>query len=286
MSIVEKAVDKLKESKSGRPGHAPGHEPPEFRTTTTEDARPGPAAEPLRLDLNRLRASGALAPPSMETQVKDEYRRIKRPLLANVSGRGAVAVENGNRIMITSALAGEGKTFTSFNLALSLAQERDISVLLVDGDVARPTTSRILGIQDRRGLLDLLTDERLRPDDLVIPTDIPGLSVLPAGQRHSLSTELLSSERMDSVVDALAQQRSRRIVLFDSPPLLVTSESVALSGPMGQVVVVVKAGQTLRQQVQGAIGLLDPTKAINLVLNQTRQYQGQDYYGGYGYGYE
>lgn len=289
MSIVEKAVDKLRESNTGQ-RRAEADEPAkpaasggERATNGIEDTSGDLRSGELHVVFDRLRAQGVLPAESMAGQVRDEYRRIKRPLLANVTGRGAIAVEHGNRIMITSAIAGEGKTFTTFNLAVSLSQERDISVVLVDGDVARPTTSRVLGLQNRPGLVDLIVDETLQPGDVLVPTDIENLSVLPAGHQNTLSTELLSSERMDAVVRALAQSTSRRVLLFDSPPLLSAPESQALSGPMGQIVMVVKAGTTLQQQVQAAIDMLDPSKAINLVLNQSRRSHG-DYYGSY-YGY-
>lgn len=286
MSIVEKAVDKLRQSDAGH-GRYPGAEPlggegyDDLATATPDAVAEAPGA--VHVDIERLRTQGLAPTEAMASKVRDEYRRIKRPLLANVSGRGAIAVDNGNRIMVTSAVAGEGKSFTTFNLAMSLAQERDITVLLVDGDVARPTTSRALGLQNRSGLVDLVADETLRPEDVLVPTDIGKLSVLPAGRPHPLSTELLSSERMELVMHALAPAGSSRIVLFDSPPLLSAPESLALSGPMGQIVMVVKAGATLQQQVLAALGMLDPSKAINLVLNQSRRSHG-DYYGSY-YGY-
>lgn len=300
MSIIEKALGRQRDPNEN-PAQPPADENTEPQATAAavpatetvaEPAAPaeahGPVAagERIPMDLTRLRRYGIYPPPSMEHQIRDEYRRIKRPLLANASGRGAVPVQRGNLIMITSAMPGEGKTFTSLNLALSIARDPDFSVTLVDGDVARARTSRILGMQERPGLLDLLADERMLASDLILPTDINSLSLLPAGRPHSLSEELLSSHRMSRVLGQLADPSTHHIILFDSPPLLVSPEAVTLSGNVGQIVVVVKAAETLRHQVDAALDLLDEDKAINMVLNQSRGPAGGDYGSYYGYGYE
>ena len=301
MSIIEKALGRQRSNTAESPVRPEPEREPEQNGATTAGAAaavapttppqgtaPIAAGEPVVMDLGRLRRHGIYPPPSMEHQIRDEYRRIKRPLLANATGRGAVAVAQGNLIMITSAMPGEGKTFTSVNLALSIARDPDFTVTLVDGDVARARTSRILGVQERPGLLDLLADERLQPSELILPTDVPSLSLLPAGRPHALSEELLSSDRMSRVLGQLGDASTHHILLFDSPPLLVSPEAVTLSSNVGQIVVVVKAAETLRHQVDAALNLLDEEKAINMVLNQSRGPAGGDYgsYYGYGYGYE
>ncbi|MEX0729843.1 MAG: hypothetical protein WED00_11560 [Aquisalimonadaceae bacterium] len=290
MNTIVKALERLRQSGQGGPSAAPEiGNPPRAGSkapgaadsplgSPSPPARSGP---PLDIDLGQLRRYGIFPPSAMEGTLRDQYRRIKRPLLANATGRGAVAVDRGNLIMVTSAIPGEGKTFTSLNLALSIAQDPDFSVTLVDGDVARAHASKLLGVQDRPGLLDLLADESLRASDLILPTSIESLFVLPAGRPHPLSEELLSSHRMERVVSALADPTPRHIILFDSPPLLATSEAVTLSSSVGQIVMVVKASSTLRQQVTAAIELLDPEKAINLVLNQLLGGAGGSEYGGY-----
>ncbi|MCH8506720.1 MAG: AAA family ATPase, partial [Ectothiorhodospiraceae bacterium] len=235
----------------------------------------------LQIDFRRLRDNGVYPPDAMQPGLKDQYRRIKRPLLANATGRKGIAVERGNLIMVTSAISGEGKTFTSLNLAMSIAQDPDYSVTLVDGDVARASASKLLGVQDSLGLLDLLADETVSAQEVVLQTSVPSLSILPAGRPHSLSEELLSSERMERVVAALADRNTKHIILFDSPPLLASPDAVTLSANVGQVVVVVKAGSTLRHQVVEAVDLLDGSKAINMVLNQSIGGMGGDEYGDY-----
>ena len=238
----------------------------------------------VEVDREALRASGFIAPEDEERAIIDQYRQIKRPLVAHAFGKRATKIEDGHLILVTSALAGDGKTFSCINLALSLAREQDRSVLLVDADIAKAHVSRLFGIEDQKGLMDLLEpDSTLTLSDVILATDVDGLSVMSAGQMHAHSTELLASNRMESLIKALTAQDPDRIVLFDSSPLLATSESRVLSTLMGQVVMVVCAGQTPKPAVLDAIAMIEEGKAVNLVLNQVRNVSGDGYYG-YGYG--
>ena len=242
----------------------------------------GPA---LQIDRDALRAAGLMAPESQARQVADEYRQIKRPLLAGASGRAGGQIERGNLLMVGSAVSGEGKTFTCINLCLSIATEKDWSVVLIDADVAKPHVSRLFGLADAPGLLDLLRDHNLRPSSVVSPTDVPGLAVMPAGGRDDFASELLASERMESICRALAAEDRRRMLVFDSSPLLQTTEAPVLASHMGQLAVVVRADQTSRQQLQSALAKIDPELSVSLVLNQAKSAGFLDYYtGNYGYG--
>jgi exopolysaccharide/PEP-CTERM locus tyrosine autokinase len=243
-----------------------------------------------RVEFNQgaLRDAGLIAPDYHERALADQYREIKRPLIANAYGRRVTQIEQGNLIMVTSAVPGEGKTFTSINLALSIAQEQDHTVLLVDADVAKPHISNIFGLTEMSGLLDLVEDKDRVPESLVLTTDIDGLSILPAGQPRENATELLSSSRMDHVVTALANRYPGRLVLFDTPPLLETSEANAITDLAGQVVLVVKAEDTSHGAVMSALHQLHNDQAVNLVLNQSRVESSKGNYGyghNYGYGY-
>jgi exopolysaccharide/PEP-CTERM locus tyrosine autokinase len=186
--------------------------------------------------------------------------------------------------MMASALPGDGKTFTSINLALSISRERDTTVVLVDADVAKPHISRIFGVDQELGLLDALSDPSLDIESLVLPTDVKGLSILPAGKPREHATELVASSQMKDVVRRLIAAHAHRIALFDSSPLLVSSESRALAAFVGQVALVVRAGRTPRQAVLDAIGHLGEGKSVGLVLNQGRASFSEGLYG-YGYGY-
>ena len=240
----------------------------------------------LHVDGDALRTAGLIAPEYHEQLLANQYRDIKRPLIAHAFGKRATKVHNGNLIMVTSAVSGEGKTFTSINLALSMARERDYSVLLVDADVAKPHTSEMFGAASEPGLLDLLETNSAHVQSMILPTDVENLSVLPAGKPRLNATELLASGAMETLCETLANLEEGQLVVFDSPPVLQTSEAKVLAGFTGQVVVVVKAEETAQDAVVAAVGTLGTEKAVCMVLNQMRMKDGGHQYSyGYGYGY-
>jgi len=297
MSKIQKAIHKIEKLKSAEQENAPML--PLGKVVSERVARGDLGDETQRLatidesklqyriaiDREALRRAGFIAPEDEERVLVDQYRQIKRPLIAHAFGKRATKIADGHLILVSSAIAGEGKTFTCINLALSLAREQDRSVLLVDADVAKSHITRLFGAQDRPGLLDLLDiDTDLDLQDTILSTDIKGMSVMTSGKMRTNSTELLASERMESVIRALSAQDPHRIVLFDSSPLLMTSEARILTTLVGQVVLVVAAEQTPQQAVLDAIATVDEGKPVNLVLNQARHTNGTGYYG-YGYGY-
>ncbi len=243
---------------------------------------------PLRIDLNGLRASGYLPEADNDRKFADLYRQIKRPLLKKaLLGNATETAEESRLIMVTSALPGDGKTFTSVNLAFSLAREKDVAVLLIDADLPKPQISKTFGLQNAPGLSDVLSDERLSPESVVIGTNVRGLSLMPAGPQVGSAAELLGSARMRQIMRSLCAIHPRRVVLIDSPPLLVTSEGRALLSIAGQVVLVVRAGVTPRRAVVDAIALFDERQAGGIVLNEARvgimqRYYGYGTYGSYG----
>ena len=240
------------------------------------------------LDFERIRAAGFLIPDTQRSRIKEEYRHIKRPLLINIDGRGATTVEHPNLIMVTSARPGEGKTFTACNLALSIALERNRTVLLVDADVNKPAIARTLGFEAELGLVDYLVDERMELGDVLVDTNVPSLTVLPAGSQNYLSAELLAGERMRQLAADLSGRYADRIVIFDSSPLLMTTEAGILASLMGQVLVVVEAERTPQSQVKATLDVLDSNRqVVGLVLNKFWPLFGVDSYGyGYGYGHD
>lgn len=287
MSLVEQALKKMQATRGGvapaavRPAigaHVGDH--------TAEPLPPPPprATRVVNITREQLRAAGVLAPEDEERLLVQQYRQIKRPLVANALGRGTPKLPNGQLIMLASALPGDGKTFTSVNLALSLAMEKDVRILLVDADVAKPHISKIFGVEDEPGLLDVLRDEHVDVDSVIMSTDIPGLSILPAGRASETATELLASSRMEAVIAQLGARDTMRIVLFDSPPLLLTTESRALASQVGQIVLVVAAGVTPQQAVLDALELLGEGKSIGLVLNQSDEGANAGYHRYYGSG--
>lgn len=290
MSKIQEALKKIQgaDHESHRGGQA--EEQPLAQVTipqAEEDVEPAPQLDNrlVVVDREQLRKAGLMAPEDQERHVAHQYRIIKRPILNLATGHAADRPEHANLVMIASALPGDGKTFNAINVALSIAVEKDNSVLLVDADVAKPHISKLFGLSDEPGLIDLLVQHDLDIESVVIKTDVPGLSILPAGHPHEFATELLASRRMAEAATRLAEAVPDRIVIFDSPPLLVTSESRVLASRMGQIVLVVCAGKTPQQAVVSAVDSLDSSKAINVILNQAGTILGEGGYGGYGYGY-
>jgi exopolysaccharide/PEP-CTERM locus tyrosine autokinase len=238
----------------------------------------------IDLDLSALHAASIMTPDAPRSRIADEFRVVKRPLIENAARRGAAAIRNGNLIIVTSALPGEGKSFTAANLAMSIAMEMDRTVLLVDADVARPSLPTMLGLPAGQGLLDLLLDESLDVSDVLMKTNIDTLSILSSGTPHIRATELLASEAMTRLLDEMAQRYSDRLIIFDSPPLLVTTEARVLASHMGQVLVVVQAEHTSSADVSQALSTIENCPVKLMMLNKRRTTADGSY--GYGYGYE
>jgi protein-tyrosine kinase len=287
VTIVERAIEKLKRQNPAHPGLAPAR--PVGSIVQDIPAVDGDQTLPTNVNARRvvinrdaLREAGYLPESSRERRFADHYRQIKRPLIAKAAMAESGALSS-RVIMMASALPGDGKTFTSINLALSMARERDISVILVDADIPKPHVSRIFGVDAEPGLMDALSDPNIDMDSLLLPTDIGSLSILPAGTPKEGATELLSSGRMAAAVNRLLSRSQRRILLLDSPPLLVSSESRAIAALAGQVVLVVRSGTTPRQAVLDAVEQLGKDKSVSLVLNQGRVgFGGYGSYGEYG----
>lgn len=244
-------------------------------------AQPAVPARMITLNQGALRAAGLLPPEHQERQIANQYRQIKRPLVENAVGRGKPTVPHGQLIMVASAMPGEGKTFTSVNLAFSMAREKDVHVLLVDADVPKPQISKMFGISEERGLLDALGDPSIDIERLILSTDVPNLSVLPAGTRSEQATELFASTRMATMMQEAARRDPARVILFDSPPLMLTTESRALAHIAGQIVIVVRADHTPHEVLLDALSYLPEGAHTSLILNQSvaRREAGSYYYG-------
>ncbi len=309
MSTIEKAASRLAaRRKGGVPETAARDLDDRFRhrqTNGAEQARVRPLAPPgspagprfCEIDLKSLEQRGFLVPDAGRTQLAQEMRRIKRPLLLKIQKAQASQFDGrvdsppanppasppANLIMITSALPGEGKTFIAINLAMSMAAEVDRRVLLVDADVARSDVSRQLDLSPQRGLSDLLQETAHMTEDGVLASNVERLSVLPAGSASDHVDELFASEMMGMVTRGLAEADPNRVVIFDAPPLLATTEAAVLARHMGQTVVVVEANKTPQDAVAQALSQLEGCANISLLLNKAT---GKDTSGyGYGYGY-
>lgn len=295
MSLIEQAAQRLQQLRDagveipeldGLAGtvSTPGSQAAALASASSSTPAPTYTSRLVTLDLDALMAKGIVTPNAPRSFIADQYRVIKRPLIANAINRGEAAVRHSNLIMVTSALSGEGKSFTSINLAMSIAAELDHTVMLVDADVARPSILKVLGLEPAPGLLEVL-EGKADIAGTLLRTNVDKLTILPSGTPHPKATELLASEAMASLLDDIATRYSDRIVIFDSPPLLLTTESRVLASHMGQIVVVVQAGRTLQADVQNALATIESCPIRLMVLNKARAI-GKDAYGyGYGYGY-
>lgn len=285
MSVVEKAIRKLQESQAGGTAAPPAGAAPAPPNTAGGSAPAHPHGEKIVIERGTLRSAGLLPPEVDMPMLGRQYRKIKQPLIARAVGRGVPRAPKGYLVMIASAMTGEGKTFTAVNLALSMALEKDVKVLLVDADVAKPNLSQVLGLGKAQGLLDVLRQPELDVESLIHPTDLPTLAVLPAGTGAHEATELLASARMGQLTEILGENDMRRIVVFDSAPLLQTTESAALARVVGEVVVVVRAESTPQPVLLDALKVLEGHNSVSLVLNQSVRTADAAYYY-YGYGQE
>ena len=238
------------------------------------------------VDRGHLRDQGLIVPESAVTAVLEEFRIVKRQLLFNASqlaqqGMGAAA----QRVLVCSPHPGEGKSFTSVNLALAIAAEKESEVLLVDADFAKPSVLSMLGLPGGPGLMDALVDNELDPASCVICTDVPGLWVMPAGNATASDSEYLSSSRTRDVLDRLIEGAPNRFVIFDSPPALSASPAAELAKYVGQAVVVARADRTGQGALEDAISLLSGCPNIQLLLNAVHfSPSGRRFGSYYGYG--
>jgi receptor protein-tyrosine kinase len=280
--LTQERLDSILKEGGGAEAQAPG-EVVALSAGPTKASRPVRAEAPaVHIDLERLSAQGYLVPNSARSDLAMEFRQIKRPILRNVA-EGSGESRRNALIMVTSALPGEGKTFCSVNLAMSIAMEVDTSVLLVDADVVRPMVMQRLGLPDSAGLMDVLTDEERDLGDVILRTNVPKLSLLPAGSRNALATEQLASEAMERLLTELATRYPDRVIILDAPPLLITSEARVLAAHVGQVLVVVDSSKTTESDVEKAFGALEHCPLVMSVLNKC---SGTEQRRGYEYGYE
>jgi len=239
------------------------------------------------LNLDALTAAGFATSHNANVEIAADLRRIKRPLLMAIKKSAALGSRAlpPNLVLITSAVPGEGKTFVSINLALSIAAELDKTVLLVDADVAKNDVARVLGVSYETGLTDLLERENLHSEDAILRTNVESLSLLPSGPRLPNVDELFASDRMARLIRDLAEQDADRIVIVDAPPLHAGTEAGVLARMVGHVVVLVEADKTPQASVADALHQLKGCESVSMVLNKARRRSSDHIAYGYGYGY-
>lgn len=261
-------------SQSSDIGGSPRHKNEEKPRAASADI------ERFDLDLVALQKQGFVTPNHQRSLIAEEFRIVKRPLLQNAFRKDTNSVAHNHVVMVTSAKPDEGKTFTSINLAMSVASERDLYVLLIDADIRRAGVGEQLGVKDRKGLMDVLVEPDLNVSDVLVRTNIPNLSILPAGIPRENATELFASKSMTDLVDDIAARYQDRFIIFDTPPVLASSEPSVLALHVGQVVMVVHANLTSRKAIAQSLPLLSGCPNINCIINNL-SLAGTDRFGYY-----
>ena len=259
---VEVSVEPAREEASLPVPAQPSAPPP---AVIDAAANPIPlAGERVEVDFASLRKAGFIDPEGQASALAEEFRIVKRQILDAIRLAGTAAAR---RILITSPHENEGKTFCAVNLALSLAAERDLEVVLIDADLANPSVKQVFGLPERAGLMDVLADENARVENHVLQTDIDGLWLLPPGRQSSHASEALSSRGTAQMFERLTAQAPNRIVLIDSPPALAASPAAEIAKHVGQTILVARADRTGKTALEDAAQLLSACPDIKLVLN-------------------
>jgi len=291
MSLIERAINKLQaERASPRAAYrdAGGIRVPVPSAVEAEAAEYAvelglPAGETIALPRMKMLEEGLLPPDNQARLIADQYRRIKPPLIATAFAHASEQrIVNGRAIVVSSALPGEGKTFTSLNLAISLALEHELNVLLIDGDVAKRGLTMEMGLGNKPGLLDLIEEPERSLETCIYATDERGLYFMPSGERRATAPELLTSPRMRALLNGMLERFPSTFVIFDSPPILLTNEARALVSSAGQVLMVVRAGFSPRQSVLDALSAVGSDRPVSLLLNEYRNEKDLNYQYGYG----
>jgi receptor protein-tyrosine kinase len=232
-----------------------------------ESERPDLVQGPPTIDAVALERGGMVDWSRTRSRISEEFRLVQRQILRAAFGPGA---EPGfsNLLMVTSARPGEGKSFTSVNLAGSIARQGDHHVLLVDADSKRDSFCYALGLAEMRGLLDLVANPKLDPSPLIVKTPIDRLSILPVGRERERSAELFSTKEMTRLIQSLGRRYADRLLVLDAPPCLSTSDPAVLAPVVGQILFVVEADRTQRDEVEASLDLIQACPNITLVLNK------------------
>lgn len=295
--LIQRAAARLQKPQGDQPeqqAEAPARErtrvellsrfEPAKRDAKTEDASPGRRRHTI-ISPAVLASNGFTSPANGSSRTTEEFRSLKRHLINNMTrpaGGGDSA--NGRVILVTSARAGDGKTFTATNLAFALAYEKDTRVLLMDADAYRQSLTTRLGITADTGWLDAIASGVLPPQQAILETNIPGFSVLPAGKERAEIPELMASRRMTDLVDGLVSQDPTRFIIIDGLPCLTSTEPSILAGLAGQTLFVVAAHKTSREDVESSLRQLQASQSVSFVLNKAEPILSEQFKG-YGYAY-
>ncbi len=297
LNLIERMAQRLAKQEGAAAKPEPRLVPasPQVATDLRQVNSPVTAPEPVRrvpsegksrqvhLDFRVLRQNGMITPDNMASMISNEFRGIKRKLLQKVRDPDTRAAVS-NLVMVTSSLPGEGKTFTSINLAISLAAERGLQVLLIDADVVRPAVGNVFKSTPKEGLTDLLSGKVARVSDVMCRcAEIPNLAVVFSGSSRVDSPELISSGRMVDLCQELSNRYPDRIIIIDTPPVLASPEPATLAAYVHHLIMVVAADQTDRHQLRKALESIASCSNINLLFNKAPKWNEPEYTSYYGY---
>lgn len=271
-SLLERAAEVYDFAEHARARGAPVEpqpmEPPVAQPLPiTPVAKLAPRGGEAVIDRALLAERGLLVPGAAIDALTEEFRLVKRQLLTTARTVRRGDADLSRTILVCSAQPNDGKTFCAVNLAISMAAERDVEVLLIDADFAKPDVMARLGLPDGPGLLDALADPKVDVERCVVRTDVPQLSLLPCGTKSNADTELVASARTGELIAQLLAADPTRILIFDSPPVLAASPASVLANYAGQVMLVVRADRTGESDLREAVALLDGCEHVQLVLN-------------------
>jgi receptor protein-tyrosine kinase len=250
-----------------RAGDFAGAMPPLGSRAGLADPAAGMLQGPASIDAVSLERAGMVDWSRTRTRISEEFRLVQRQIIRSAFGPGA---EPGfsNLLLVTSARPGEGKSFMSTNLSGSIARQGDHHVLLVDADSKRDSICYSLGLAQARGLLDLAANPKLDPAPLIVKTPIERLSILPVGRERERSAELFSTKEMTRLIQSLGRRYADRLLILDAPPCLSTSDPAVLAQVVGQILFVVEADRTQRDEIEASLDLIQACPTITMVLNK------------------
>jgi len=283
LDFLDKALEKAKARKpkteEGQTSPAPKVSPP--KTPPPLSGAGAPVGEihysvtrTVPVNPGQLR-SQRIVTGSADDPVGEAYKLLRTHIVQRTKAG------NKNLLMLTGPQAGEGKTLTAINLAISLSQEVDKTVLLVDADLRRPTIHQYLGLSKEAGLVDYLSGSRTIPEILVHPEGFSKFVVLPGGRPIAEAAELISSPMMVELVEELKHFYPDRYVLFDLPPMLSFADALAFAPLMDGIILVVEMGQTHKEDIQRCLELLKDFPVLGTVLNKVEGSEQGYYYHEY-----
>lgn len=284
MSIIEKALDKLdkpehsEDKKSAGDSQAPSKLAKEAKpeASDTKIQTDNKRSKSITLDLEQLGKQGYLTPTSENKILFEQYRRVKLPILKTAFESDSD--RNKNILMVTSSVTGEGKSFTSMNLAMSIAYEYNYTVLLIDGDITKKMSSKVFGTTGSNGLIEYLTDKEKNLENLILKTNIEKLNLIPSGSNSERVTELFASNKMTNLINEISNRYNDRLIIIDTPPVLEDSSAKVLSELADQVLYVIEAEKTPKHIVEQGLKILGRDTDIGIILNKSNLRHNPSYY--------